>query len=251
MKYSLLTLLLVFTIPVFAQAEIFDLQINFGSNRINAVEGVVVLPPSLVVENIYLGDSALLLWITKPIFNQADHTITFSGITPGGISGQENILTLETQGTPLVEGGSVVGYLHDGNGTVLQLEADFVEGSLSEDLESPEPFLVSISSSPDLFNGQRFISFLAQDKNTGIDYYEYASTWLLAPDSSDWKRVESPVPLNFVDSFKILHVRAFDKVGNAKDASATGPYRYATMLFGLIIILCLIAYTKRSLFSWS
>lgn len=249
-KFTLLTLVFL-VMPMFVKAAAFDLVVNVGSSKLNAVEGTIVLPPDFVPQALYTGHSSILLWVTEPTFDQVEHTLSFAGITPGGFSGRQVLLTIEADKTPSIRGGSVVGYKNDGQGTSLQLEASLLETHLLEDLEAPEPFEVNISQSKEAFDGKHFLSFSAQDKNSGIHHYEFASTWFLNPSEGDWQKTLSPRVLSTQEMFKRVHVRAIDNRNNIRTVSTGGPYWYLTLAFGLIIIGCFAQFLKRSLSRFS
>jgi hypothetical protein len=244
-KLSLLILVLLLA-PVFVRAEIFDLVVDMGSNKLNAVEGTIVLPMNVIPQSLSTGHSGILLWVKEPIFNPEDHTLSFAGVTPGGFSGRQIILSIEMGESASIRGGSIVGYRNDGQGTPLQLEATLVKSSLSEDVEAPEPFVVSVARSKEAFDGQSFISFSAQDKNSGIDHYELATTWFLGPSGADWRKISSPYILSKVEKFQRIHVRAIDKENNFRTVSTGGPYWYITLAFGLIMVVCFALFIKRS-----
>ncbi|GAI25310.1 unnamed protein product, partial [marine sediment metagenome] len=54
------------------------------------------------------------------------------------------------------------------------------------DTTPPEASQLKIGKDPSIFEGKYFLSFVAQDKMSGVDYYE------VKEGKRDWKRVESP-----------------------------------------------------------
>jgi len=243
------TFLVIITLrafPFFLQASTV-VEVRAGREMINAIEGILVLPPSLVVERIITGNSAVLMWIQPPYWNPEDHTISFAGFSPGGFSRTVPLFTIEhSSGSVTYAGGRLFGYRNDGEGTKIVLEYAFAPDVPEEDLAPPEPFQPIISSSPDLFEGRYFVSFSTQDKGTGVDHYEYASSWILPPSKGAWQEVESPLELHNANLFKKVYIRALDGAGNVRVSSITSPYRYATWAFGIIIMVWVFFFVRRS-----
>lgn len=250
MKKFLYVLTILLALPLFASAATFIVEGDVGRETVNAIEGTLELPTGVSVEKIYTGDSAVLIWITKPVFDLESGTITFAGMTPGGFSGKRPMFTIETKGDSLAGFSSQTGsaYKNDGEGSPATIRFSLAESELNEDLEGPEPFVLNISSSPDIFESRKFLSFVAQDKNSGIERYEFAATWALPPSDSDWFVAESPYALSTSHNFKRLHIRAIDNEGNERTVSTGGAYWFLTLAFGLIIIVCL-AHCVRRFFS--
>jgi len=248
-KFALILIayFLLFAVPQKAQAFTIEVFVDTGKETINALEGELLLPPEVVVKDIYTGKSAILIWINEP--REAGKTILFSGISPGGFQGKHPLFTLdlEPEDTDLsqISFQSVLALKNDGAGTASPVRLSTVRGTLEEDDAPPEPFKIFVSSSPELFDGKLFASFTAQDKGTGIEKYEYAAAWIFSPGKNSWQEVQSPAVLKKADNFKRIYIRAFDKAGNVRTISTPGPYWYATLLIGLIILICVLLYAKR------
>lgn len=233
-------------LPGVIRAATFSVQVKAGAEKINAVEGILVLPKDVAVQNIYTGNSAVLVWVTSPSWDAANRTIAFAGITPGGFSGTQPLFTIElAAGDASVVGGRLTGYRNDGEGTAIELEYGIFSAETAEDYEAPEPFAITITSSPAVFGGRTFAVFDSQDKNTGIAKFEYASTWLAAPNDGEWREVRSPQMLDRLELFKKIHVRAIDKAGNIRIVSTAGPYWLISFVFGLILMICLAHSVRR------
>jgi hypothetical protein len=139
-------------------------------------------------------------------------------------------------------------YKNDGEGSPVSVTFSFSESAIASDDAPPEPFSLEIASSPELFEGKYFASFSAQDKITGVERYEYRSTWLFTPDADEeWVTVQSPLALSTKETFQKLHVRAIDHAGNFRSQSTAGPYWGITFVIGLIIIACAALFLTRSL----
>lgn len=233
-----------------AQAYSAEVLVDTGVETINVLEGTLVLPGDVSVGEIYTGNSAVLFWITKPTLDTETNTISFAGMTPGGFRGKFPLFLISNIEPRRLFGASftnVSAYRNDDSGTEVAVRLSLVPAELALDTAPPELFLPIISSSPDIFGGQRFLSFATQDKGTGISRYEYASTWLNSPRGESWVEAEPPLVLSPLDAFKKIHIRAIDKAGNFRAVSTAGPYRYATLLIGTIILLCILLYLRRRL----
>ena len=215
-------------------------EIDTGNESINAIEGSLTFLEE--PKEVYIGNSAILVWIESPKI--VGRTVTFSGITPGGFRGQHPIFMIEGEAT--IKSEQITALKADGSGSIVPIRLILKTSLVKEDTAPPEPFEISIGNSPDTFNGKHFASFAAQDKGVGVESYEYASTWLLKPESSSWRTVTSPVILSRMETFKKIHVRARDKSGNYREVSTVGPYFNYSVLFGVIMLLCIIFSLKRS-----
>jgi hypothetical protein len=252
-KLLILSVFLFASLARFAEAETLStgIFVDTGPASVNAVEGVIRVPASFEVGEISAGNSAVILWIEEPHFDAKSRTISFSGIAPGGFSGQKLIFSLSGIATPpeapQLSFEGVHAFRNDGAGSAVPVRLFARAGVIAEDTLSPEAFSLAVSTSADLYGGQRFLTFLAQDKGTGVERYEYASTWLLSPREGDWQPAASPLLLDSRASFKKLYVRAIDNAGNVQVSEIPGTRRYATILLGLILIVCVLSLSRRSL----
>jgi len=101
------------------------------------------------------------------------------------------------------------------------------------DTTIPEPFELKTGKAPLVFEGKYFLSFAAQDKMSGIDYYE------IKEGKGDWKIAQSPYLLENQSLAKKIIVRAYDKAGNYQESEIKPPYKI-TWKDVLVIILVLI-----------
>jgi hypothetical protein len=248
-------LIFIFTLlPFFVDAATVAVEIDTGSELINAVSGTLVLPPGSSVGDIYTGSSAILIWVAQPTYNSEANTVTFAGLSPGGFKGKYPLFSLEWQGGNIgqISFKDVNSYRNDGEGTPANVRLFLSETKIADDLVPPEPFTPVISTSPDIFEGRAFVSFVAQDKGTGIEKYEYAATWFFAPgENGKWITAESPLVLSNSERFKRIHVRAIDGQGNFRVVSTAGPYSYISLGIGLIMMVCVALFITRSLRSYS
>lgn len=243
-KIFLIIILMI--LPVFASAATITVQAKTGNEVVNAIEGTFVVPASVSISRILTGGSAILVWIKEPTYDARNHTISFAGITPGGFSRTAPLFTLESNNSfSQAAGGSLFGYRNDGRGTEINLEYDLTEAALPSDTAPPEPFNISIFTSPDI-GPSHFLTFAASDKGTGVVKYEYASTWLFNPGEGDWHEVISPLTLGRLDLFKELYIRATDSAGNYRISRTPGTWHYAALVVGTILIVCALWFALRS-----
>lgn len=253
MKRYLIILILTL-LPGLATAATAVLEIDTGLETVNAVEGIVRVPRGAVIEEIQTGRSAILIWIQAPVWDREKGTITFSGFSPGGFSGKQPLFAIsgifEDSDLPLFAFSGVQVLKNDGEGTLVSAALSVRKGEeVDTDTDPPEPFTLLVSRSQDIFEGRPFISFLTQDKGVGVERYEYASSWFGTPGEDEWARAASPMELSRAELFKRIYVRAVDNNGNVRVVSMPGSYRYASMLFGIIIILCVLSFLRRSFYS--
>lgn len=235
----------------FISAATVAVEVDTGTETINALSGTLNLPAGVTVEEIYTGNSAVLIWIINPTVSGDGRAITFAGLSPGGFRGKHPVFTIEGPSLETLRSAtfsSTEAYKNDGEGTKVGVRFSLVPKEISEDTEAPEPFLPVVASSPDLFEGNHFLSFAAQDKGTGVERYEFAATWFFRPsEESQWRLTQSPQLLSRIEKFQKLYVRAIDRQGNFVAVSTAGPYRYITLIIGLIIIVCVALFITRSL----
>ena len=247
-QFSILNFQIIFLLlllPSLALAETFAVEVDTGRETINALEGTLMLPPGAEIGPIYTGNSVILIWIAPPKIE--GNIIRFAGITPGGFRGRYPIFSFDgSSNAGNYSFKSVNAIRSDGSGESVPVKLSVFLAEIKEDNAPPEPFTPIISSSPDLFEGKYFISFMAQDKGTGVSYYEYAPTWLFGPKDSQWVKIESPQLLSFSEMFKRIYIRAVDYEGNSRTVSTAAPYHYYLPIFGVIILLCVLLFLRRS-----
>lgn len=238
-----------------------EIKIDTEKDTINAVSGELSLPAGLTISKILDGTSAITLWVERPSLANPSK-ISFSGLTPGGISGTRNLFTLvveaDKSGTFPFTITNATALKNDGKGTAatvaapaFKLKATTNASSTEvaiEDTIEPEKFTPVISRTPDLFNNDYFVSFLTQDKGTGVDHYEFASTFFGSPDKDDWKKAESPLVLAKSDLYKKIFIKAVDKLGNEREVSVSGPYVNAILwviIIVFVLLICALFISKR------
>lgn len=234
--------------------EEFTLSVIVHTNKIiNAIEGYVAFSASLLeVKEVRDGNSVVNFWVEKPNGDTPGRVI-FSGITPGGWSGPNQLLfsvvfVAKEIGSAGVEIKEVRALKNDGVGSKIILTTHSVEVPInsgdsavrrekSTDTESPEDFTPFITRDPAIFDGKYFLVFGTQDKGSGIDRFE------IREGSWGWFRVvESPYLLKNQKQDKVITVRAIDNNGNVREAKIVPKsfphwYEQRTNLAILIVVI--------------
>jgi hypothetical protein len=199
---------------------------------INALEGQIAFPADLLeLVEIQSGNSIVSFWIDKPKV-EADK-ISFSGIIPGGFTGENgSILSMlfrakkPGDGSIAIRSSKVL--KNDGAGTTAAaITSDFqfaivekapaVVNKKEKDRELPETFRPEIARDESLFDGKWFLVFATQDKASGIDHYEVKeSRQKIFTLSQKWVPAESPYILQDQELRSFVFVRAVDKASNKR-----------------------------------
>ncbi len=104
----------------------------------------------------------------------------------------------------------------------------------------PEEFEPQIGQDPTMYDGKYFLSFVAQDKTSGVDHYEVTEVpWLSFEKTKEWKMVQSSYLLGDQKLRSVIKVKAVDKAGNERVAEIKPPYKI-TWGDALILLLILI-----------
>lgn len=246
--------------------------LNTEDEVLNAFEGKVYFPRSLEFINASDGGSVVNLWVRKPAPDYFG--IFFSGITPGGFYGNKGkIFDIKFKAVASGAGKIIFSDLsilkNDGLGTPAKIntaEFDFIinegvgvrpksveqEANYWEDVDPPESFVPVVDRTPELFDNQWFISFAAQDKNSGINHYEKKSARSrLGLIFARWREVSSSYILSDQDLKSHILIKAVDNAGNERVESVEPAGRVAwyenldvwvqTILLILVIIAVGIA----------
>jgi len=248
-KLTIFSLLLLFASPAFSATVSFvsekesfvqneEFLVTFfldtEGKSLNAFEGKIVFSPEFLEgKEIRDGDSLINLWIERPnLEEQKQGEIFFSGITPGGFSGEKGFLfsivfQAKKSGSNAIHIDNLRLLENDGIGTetptsesvfVVSPPEEMTEPNLKvtpiKDEDVPLDFFPIISNNKDLFDGKYFLVFLTQDKGSGIDHYEVSEDGGIT-----FSPAKSPYLLRnqSVDPQKIV-VKAVDKNGNEKKA---------------------------------
>jgi hypothetical protein len=231
---------------------------------LNAMEGKVTFPSFIAPANLAYGGSVVSIWLDTPRISS--DSIEFSGITPGGFSGDREILHFACpplrQGSGRIDIARGAVYIHDGLGTIATtslsgaaIEALWDSSTTIEvyptDKKPPETFVPQIVSDPDLNNGALTIIFNAQDKESGIARYEVLQNGV-------WVLVSSPYRIPDQSLRSPVYVRAIDNAGNfivVQLASSTPVQRLTTAnrtplnywhfaTYGVVLLLLLWVFVR-------
>jgi hypothetical protein len=187
------------------------------------------------------GNSILSLWVEEPLLDNERGLVTFAGGIPGGycgrIQGDPALSNVLAKIVFTVIDGSVTtapitvlsqsrAYLHDGQGTAVEVQPQHAEvriqseangkpnpwvDEVEADTVPPDPFTVEVQTTHGVFNGRYYLVFGTQDKQSGVDHYEYL-------EQGVWRPVESPHELRGPFTLRDIQVKAVDKAGNERVA---------------------------------
>lgn len=212
------------------------LVLDTESQFINAIEGKVFFPADILeLQEIRNGNSVINLWIEQPKISEncTDFCeIVFSGITPGGYSGNDGfifslIFKTKGEGSGKIELADVRTLLNDGSGTEAAItKKDYsvnifeggpiLEPPILEDSIPPEAFSPVVEQDDNIFDGKLFLIFDTTDKQSGIAYYEVQETKKRSPQPEKWKKAESPYLLEDQKAKGYIFVKAVDNNGNER-----------------------------------
>ncbi|MCX6788249.1 MAG: cohesin domain-containing protein [Candidatus Kaiserbacteria bacterium] len=202
----------------------------------NAFSGTLQYPAALL-EPVAINDgsSIISLWIMHPTVPVTGEPIAFAGITPGGFSGNAGMLfsvlfRAKAAGTAEVSlAGSEV-LRNDGVGGIEPVTVHplaLAIGSKSSggyvetpDLVPPESFTAYLGDDPQLFDGRKYLVFMAVDKISGIDHYMLAESrvpsFLHSFFPPSWQRTISPYAMADQNLTSTVYLKAVDRAGNER-----------------------------------
>jgi hypothetical protein len=254
------------------------LVLNTEDQEINAVS-VKIRFPKNDLDLVLVSDagSVVTFWIEKPKTSGGD-TVSFSGTIPGGYKGKNgNLFSLtfrpRNQALSKVTVEEVSAFVNDGFGTPAKVRsAQFnltvtEPAALAEGLENegdipvitikddspPLSFSPVIARDPSGFDGQWFLVFNAEDKDSGISYYEVQESKRPEPKDDSWLKTESPYVLRDQARKSYVFVRAVNGAGLQTIAivSPETPrawydiYRGTVIVIITVIILCVGFWVRR------
>jgi len=236
-----------------------EVRINPEGESINAVEGIIAIPPGMLVSYVSTGGSAFAVWPVAPTFSRATSNISFTG----GIMGQalppaEDSLLFTMYVTAPVEGTysvseSGTGFRADGTGTPVILTVSKVDVKIGTenipsesifDIEQPKKIVAELGSDPALFDNAPFVYLYAVDNQSGIVGYAVKEGWFAPFVSTDQYYV-----LKDATAGSPVWVRATDAKGNSRNTHVEGtgghiyqvftmlPYACIALLIGLLVWL--------------
>jgi hypothetical protein len=237
---------------------VFKIGLLISSNEpVNTFDVTLHIPLSLSLVDISDGNSVINLWIKRPILDQTTHTLSFSGITPGGFVGKRGQLLIlkfkaltQAQAIITVDHTQTVVYAHNEHpypvlitSEDISLPAVYGKENINiniPDTIPPQIFTPEILSDPNLFDGDNTLVFSTTDKDSGITYYEVKESIFgnLFPNIG-WHTAESPYRLSDQTGLSHVFVRAVDEKNNTTTVALT--YSYPLFLYGFIILFCIIS----------
>ncbi len=245
-------------LPSFGETAIFDVYLDTEGQTINTVEGLIKIDDQdkLFFQNYFVANSVLSLWLNKPTFNSEDRTVSFIGGVPGGVKTSHGLLfslvfSVKEEGSLSFKLQKSIVYNNDGQGVATIAKGkDLVfvipakgesglknnwEELLKQDKTPPRPFTVYLNQDSDLFNGQKFISFVTSDNETGVDYYE------IREGKFPPEKAENQYVLQSQTKTEKVEVIAYDRAGNKRSATLSGEdsSQFAKVLW-LVLILAVV-----------
>lgn len=217
------------------KGDIFEVEVRLDSAEpINAVQAEVSFSKNLEIVSIDKAKSVLRLWPQEPSYYNEFGIASLAGglVSPGffgsgGListikfraknTGESNLSFLDTSKILLNDGLGTSTILELGKATmsVLLSPLDYVPSipKPASDFNPPQAFTPKITRAENVYNGQYFVVFEAEDKDSGIAYYEVqelkdGNNW------SEWKRASSPYVLANQQGKIRVFVRAVDQAGN-------------------------------------
>ncbi|MBI3046003.1 MAG: hypothetical protein HYY86_00450 [Candidatus Harrisonbacteria bacterium] len=247
--------------PIY-QNDVFPAEIRIRSfgEAINAVQADLNFPANLLeVVTFDKVGSILSLWPKEPSFSNVLGTISMAGGLPNpGFQGQNGLITkiyfrAKNIGEATLKFLSTSKMLlNNGSGDEAELSLKALTFkinlapvgtkpkifALPKDVAPPDAFSPIISRTPLAFDGKYFVSFLTEDRESGLERYELRE--IADGKAGGWKIVTSPYVLENQKGDILIQVKAIDKAGNETIGEAAvqieSPY-----LFYLIIFLVILA----------
>lgn len=245
--------------------DVFVAELNLADlkQKINAMDGLVIFDPTaLEVQDISLGNSIFTLWPRTPDFTSIDGKIMFTGGVPSGTIGGSIVkiafLAKKAGQANFYLSDDSILYLHDGKGTKTSAQNQKVsltilesdgnvpaqntwQENLVSDKTTPKNLIIQLGKDPYILDGKYFISFFAEDKESGIDHYEVKE--------GDKDFVSSVSPYILVDqSLKSkIFVKVVDKAGNEKmvEFKNTKAFYLQFWFISLLLILVIVYFVGR------
>lgn len=230
-----------------------------STSPINALEGAISVAIGGEVLDITDAGSPVQFWIERPHLSETKDKITFSGIIPGGFSGEAVLFYIHTKADSTqfsINKDALRLLLNDGLGTSdhvalkpeRPLPVQFVLAQSADDKTAPNPFTPTKAFLPTESGDTESLVFTARDNESGVEKYEIAYS-PVSVDPNDpsliWESVSNPSPILPEQSKKFIYVKAIDHAGNVRIAEVPPTPRISGLLlrnivlfFGIISIVC-------------
>ena len=202
-----------------------------ADNPINALEGVIHIGGDVAVLGISDAKSMVQFWIKKPSMKAGENIVGYSGIIPGGFTGEGPVLYLSVKGDPKglsIDKDLSQTLLNDGMGTketvrILPPQPLLEEFMLhvSTDKTPPQNFIPQIAMLPTESGDRLAVIFNTHDDQSGMAHYEIVySSQALDPNDPTllWKVTDSPSRIPDGVNAQFIYVKAIDRAGNARIA---------------------------------
>lgn len=269
LKILITTLLCLLPGSIFAATVRLDVPVTVGVDEdviahividtegesINAISGKILIDgDSISISQVRTGGSIVSLWIEEPKYENG--SIFFSGVIPGGFNGASGplfdvMMKGISEGALVAEFSNIIVLKNDGLGTRAEVNSPRSTINVSEgrynpplivekDEIPPEPFDVVVERDEDLFGGNYFVVFSAQDKGSGVDYYEVQEGKADSINESKWVVAESPHELSDQELASFVFVKAVDREGNTRISKLRPqkpPVVFKYLVYALIILL--------------
>lgn len=222
--------------PAFVRAGdmvVLNVFLDTTGNTVNAVEGSIRFSDELNLLDVRLTNSLVPLWVTPPAM-KIKGTLSFAGVLPGGYEGQGNLFTLvfstAKKGDAQVSVGDTAVYKNDGLGSrasiaprqytivIHEPSGKPFRANVDADVLPPEPFVPELTSGEPFMMQGPVLVFSTIDKDSGVDHYELASSYMRDAKEKDlsWNSVESPYALTEEDGARYVYIRVIDRAGNTR-----------------------------------
>jgi hypothetical protein len=227
---------------IFTDSEFYvDVYVDTQGESINTIGLSVVVPEEFRFLYANIDKSIIPLWVESPRVVEST-IVSLSGIIPGGFNGYIDPFDVRNRAPGVVvrlhfvpeETGvfnmsarDIEIYRNDGTGSRISAtvvpQKIAVQESITPtvsrivDTEQPLPFVPSVLSDPLLHDGLFVVIFTTKDLGSGIEYYE------VRENSGQWRKGTSPYVLQNQKRLFSVEVRAVDRTGNQRLASAEIP----------------------------
>ena len=233
--------------------EVFPIEVLLDAQEenINAVEVKVGASDGLKLKDWSDGGSVINYWAEKPSVDGSG-ILKFQGVVLDGFKGKGGkLLTLNYES--LKSGPATVSieifttvYLNDGKGTKANLSFTGAKINVSKEKSSgnivsiidttpPEIIEAKISKVKDVYDGQWFLAFSANDNGSGMDYIE------IKEGDGAWIRAESPYLLINQNIDQDVLIKAVDKNGNSRiETLKLKQYQLMKISLYMIVIIVIV-----------
>ena len=248
-----------------------NISLDIDDVCVNTVETKITFPPNLLyLEDFVSGESLINVWVEQPseaeiLDSSGIGEIYIAGGIPGGYCGkipgdpgESNLVGRLLFRIPGFYVGEAIPetlnikledakvYVNDGLGTEDRLktknlsiklnknsgtEAGDYDAYIKSDSIKPEPFVIELHQSDNIFQGQYFAIFSSIDKQSGIDHYEILESakqnvektlteklieFFKESPEAEWEIAKTPQLLKDQSLRSIIRVKAVDRAGNER-----------------------------------